>query len=151
MTVIAWDGKTLAADKQTNGDGTIGRTTKIFKADNGSILAFCGMAGHIPVLLEWYNDGQKKEDWPKFQSEDGWTGIVEASNGVVREFEQHPLPMTLEDNFYAWGSGGSFAIGAMEHGASAIEAVDVACRRSATCGGGCDSFDSLSVEIKAAE
>jgi ATP-dependent protease HslVU (ClpYQ) peptidase subunit len=47
----------------------------------------------------------------------------------------------VEDPFMAWGSGRDFALGAMAMGATAREAVAVACRFNVYCGNGIDAFD----------
>ena len=49
--------------------------------------------------------------------------------------------MTIEDRFHAWGSGRDFAMGAMQVGVDAVEAVRVANRHCVSCGNGIDHFD----------
>lgn len=42
--------------------------------------------------------------------------------------------------FDAWGSGESYALGALSMGATAKEAAQVACKHSTTCGGKIHTF-----------
>jgi hypothetical protein len=44
--------------------------------------------------------------------------------------------------FSAWGSGSEFAIGAMEMGATAIQAVQATSKHCVSCGFGVDFFDT---------
>lgn len=56
MTVLAWDGTTLAADKRALSSGLSRRVTKIFKVDD----ALVGIAGTRCIgleMLEWYKRG----------------------------------------------------------------------------------------------
>ena len=137
MTVIAWDAKNkaLAVDSLfTAGDRkTYGQKFKVLE-DGRAVVVFAGdvvqgrkaiahveqnkpltheiVAGATIVLL--HLKGRKRgrvivcEDSPNAE--------------VVRHSE-------------AWGTGSDFAIAAMDAGASAEEAVKIACKRSASCGG----------------
>lgn len=87
MTVVAWDGKSLAVDKQATCADMRMTTTKACRLQQGDVVAL------------------------------------------------------VFDRFMAWGSGRDFAMGAMEMGASAYRAVEVAIRHSTGCGYGIDLFD----------
>ncbi|MEE8115151.1 MAG: hypothetical protein V3T23_12455 [Nitrososphaerales archaeon] len=142
MTVIAWDGKTLAADKQMSRADTIGTCTKIYKIEDGSVLAFCGQLAQGLALMDWYRNGRIYSEWPAFQSSDNWTVLVIAKDGKLIEYEQCPRPIGLEEKFTAWGNGREFAIGALAMGASSVEAVEVTSHHCEGCGRGVDSFES---------
>jgi len=141
MTVIAWDGKTLAADKQTNRGDAIGTCTKIFKLHDGTVVSFCGALSKGLVLFDWYRNGCKEEEWPEFQKSDSVTILVVVKDGKCIEYEGVSNPISCEDEFSAWGSGMEFAIGAMAMGATAVEAVEIASYHCEGCGRGVDSFD----------
>ena len=53
MTVIAWDGKTLAADRQCSNNGTLESITKIFKI-RGHLLGGSGNAFLTHLMCEWW-------------------------------------------------------------------------------------------------
>lgn len=141
MSVVAWDGKTLAADKRLmQGDlGTIG--SKITKLDSGEILAWAGEAGGGLALVHWFVSGRRKEDWPDRQKTDDWTRLIVVDKTGVYSYEHEPLPQTVLAPFVAWGSGRDCALGAMAMGADAIVAVRVASQFIVSCGGGVEFFE----------
>lgn len=61
----------------------------------------------------------------------GFIGIAVSNQGV---FSLDPdLVCKIETPFYAIGAGGQLALGALANGASAVEAVEIACRFHAHC------------------
>ena len=52
MSVVAWDGKTLAADQQIVTCDTRSRGTKLFKYEGGAV-AFTGGVPAMMALLDW--------------------------------------------------------------------------------------------------
>jgi hypothetical protein len=56
-------------------------------------------------------------DWEEHESEGEWRASVDP----------------VSDKFLAVGHGSQYAYGALEHGASAVDAVRVACKRDLTC------------------
>lgn len=142
MTVIAWDGKTLAADRQgCRGQGQIFRTTKIKALPTGEVMAWTGTRDQGLMLWDWYENGAVVEDYPKFQATDDWTILIVARNGRAMEFNNQPVAMPVEEGFMAWGQGAPFALGAMAMGADACKAVEVASHLCESCGMGVDAFD----------
>lgn len=139
MTVIAWDGKVLAADKQSTSAGLRTTTTKLRRLLSGEVLAYCGDADSGRAVAEWYADGADPAKWPKCQSDkDDWARLIVGSRNGIKVYERQPYGMPIEDKFIAWGSGRDFAIGAMARGASAVEAVKIAMRFDTGCGMGID-------------
>lgn len=143
MTVIAFDGKSIATDRLADDNGIKYECAKIVKLDTGEILAFTGFLWHKELLTEWYINGCKPSDWPDFQKGSDWSTIVLAKGGLVKCFDQGHLPSLVLNKFYAWGSGAKFAMGAMAMGASAKEAVEITNQVSTTCGMGVDVFDIM--------
>lgn len=89
MTVIAWDGKTLAADKRAVASGLIGTTTKIRRI--GDLLV--GIAGNFSAgmeMLEWVAQGRQREACPAVQRDEdrscGCLVIEGGANSQVREW-----------------------------------------------------------------
>lgn len=138
MTVIAWDGKTLAADKRADVGGTALTTTKIKKLESGEIVAFTGSVSTGRILLDWYENGAEPEEWPESQNGDDWARLIVASKGGVCFYEGHPVAVHCEDKFAAFGSGRDVALGALAMGADAIKAVEIASMFQSDCGNGCD-------------
>jgi 20S proteasome alpha/beta subunit len=142
MTVIAWDGKSLAADRQADDGGIKANVTKIVRLPSGIILATSGTYWHMQYFIQWVSSGCIEEKWPDFQKDEkGFSELIVAEKGRVKLFDQGALPYFLEDPFFAWGSGAKFAMGAMAMGATAKEAVEITNRFSTSCGIGVDVFD----------
>lgn len=150
MTVVAWDGKTLAVDRQATSGHMISKHTKIFKCRNDYVAAFWGPIGEYGVLIDWLESGAIPKDWPKL-SEDVGVLIVSGKDGSALEYEGTGYPIPIEVPFYAWGQGRELAMGAMAAGADAIQAVRIANQHSAHCGCGIDAWDLETKEIRSVE
>ena len=140
MSVIVWDGKTLAADRQGTTGGMRTTSTKIKKLSCGAIVAWSGAAENGLELAQWWEDGADPGKWPAYQSADDWTRLIVAQKGQAVVYEKRPVPQVVEDPFGAWGCGRDFAVGALAMGADARAAVKVACQFATGCGMGVDSF-----------
>jgi len=137
MTIIAWDGTILAADRQSTHAEMRRDTTKLHWVD-GHALAFTGDESAGLMMLEWWAAlcTQSPKPWPACQSTPDWARLIVVNNaGVVTWYEQNPVALSCGPGFHAWGSGRDFAIGAMAAGAKAVQAVEVACEYSVFCGG----------------
>lgn len=143
MTVIAWDGNTLAADKQSSNAGYNGGTvTKIHRWDGG----LCGFAGDLDVgvqMVEWLRSGALPENYPRLQSlESGNSAnfLVIHNDGRIARYERTPVPMWFENPMQAMGGGRDYALAAMYLGGSARQAVEVAIALDTGCGNGIDEL-----------
>lgn len=138
MTVIAWDGKMLAADKQVTLSGLMRTATKIRRIDD----LLVGVSGNVCAASEifaWVERGRNPQDFPKLQeSEDDYANLLVIENGRVLTYARSPLPWEYEDSLFAIGSGREFALAAMYCGKNAQEAVEIASHFEASCGKGVD-------------
>ena len=154
MSVVAWDGKIIAADKLCVSADMRSTTTKIVRLPRESqkqlaggpdlkevVLAWVGEQGGGLALLDWYKSGCNPADWPAAQRTADWTRLLVADKDGVVFYEREPRAQKVEEPFMAWGSGRDFAMGAMAMGADARQAVEVASRFSTNCGGGVDWYD----------
>lgn len=143
MTVIAWDGRTLAGDKLST-DGTSRRTsTKVVRAKNGALMGACGDASRCREIEAWYDLGAKPENFPPSQriaDTAAWLLVVEPGP-VLKYFQVTPYPLLLEDEQFAMGSGRDYAMAAMYLGKSAAESVAVAIALCPECGNGIDTLE----------
>lgn len=146
MSVIAWDGYVLAADRQGTSNGLIARMPKIYRHED-DIIAFCGDHEEGKILLDWYRNGGIKADWPQFQTRDDYNNMVVLSKGEIYEFQAHGRILLVPGKIAAWGEGRMLAMGAMLNGASAIDAVKIACEHNIYCGIGVDAYASNSTGI----
>lgn len=122
MTTIAYRDGILAADSQ----GTVGNlivpggTKKLFRLEDGSVAAFCGIASAGRNFVNWLDQGAPGER-PSLEHS---TVIHLTADGCVEydEFGTNPV-----EEFQAWGSGAEIATGALYAGCSAEAAVQIAC------------------------
>lgn len=148
MSVIAWDGRTIAADCQGTGSDMRVRLSKMRRLDDGTILAWTGEQGPGLAMARWYENGAKPEQWPASQNKDDWSRlIVLPLNGKPYSYERYPEQIEFFDDLQAWGAGRDFALGAMAMGADARKAVEVASRFSAVCGFGVEAYDVRAIEL----
>ena len=140
MTTIAYKDGVIARDsRSTDPVGYIisDREEKMYQRDG--VVFFCyGRATEIDLLIDVYFgeaiDPNLEVDVSAFVVEDEVLYTVGIDCGLVFKNK------CMKDEIYAFGSGGDIAIGAMEMGASAAEAVEVAKRRDSKTGGEVKTF-----------
>lgn len=153
MSVIAWDGKTLAADKRASLGTLIRTTTKVFNLGT-CFAAYAGNADGGEEMLAWFKRGlhettrrteDERMEWinatfPASQRDkDDWAGLLVIwPDGHLWKFERAPYPIKFPPQQFAIGSGRDFALAAMHCGKTAPEAVEVACHFDSGCGNGVD-------------
>lgn len=146
MTVICWDGHTLAADKQATSGMLRITVTKICRA-NGCLVGFCGDASAGRETLQWFCDGAKPADYPAGnRGEGGASLIVIHPDKRVMKYERSPHPFRVEGKFCAFGCGDESAMVAMDMGASAVRAVELVSKYNTGCGNGVDALEFEDVE-----
>lgn len=142
MTVIVWDGVTLAADKQAT-QSDLGRKVKKIRRIRGNLVGVSGQWDLAQEMFDWFAQGAKREAWPATQrTDDKWVGLlVITPRRRILKYESSPIPIDFTvERRYAFGSGRDFAYGAMAMGASAREAVLVASKYDINCGMGVDTL-----------
>lgn len=134
MTVIVWDGTSLAADKQgCVGDMRINRT-KIQRRADGTLVATAGCYALASLCIAAIFDGGA---WPKADDGDCCDVIVVRPDGVLQWWTHgYNAPLELHQRWMVWGIGREFAAGAMAMGADAERAVEVAIALCPGCGPG---------------
>jgi len=139
MTTIAWDGKTLAGDRQCTWGGTPTPTTKVFKVKIDKKKYLIGAAGataDCQAFVEFVKGGFK--DTPTYKE---FTGLVIDREGRMTVYSENPNSSVLNPKFWAIGSGGEYAMGAMAFGATAAEAVLIAADLDVNTGLGVDKVE----------
>lgn len=130
MTTIAWDGKTLAADRRVNfGTASFATTQKIYRRKDGALIGGIGGTGICSEYIRWFLAGEKGKTSPKLRDADGKDTIM------IIVYPSGKLEMRDDDGRYeitadktAIGSGGEVALGALMAGATALEAVAIAAK-----------------------
>ena len=141
MTVIAWDGRTLAADKRGTVAGMAYAVTKLHRVRDG-LIAFSGGGAHAAELLQWFNGDRDPSNYPRRGDDDGAGTIHIDQNGRIFMYAAaSPFPELIEAPFFARGAGRDYAMAAMHLGCDARRAVEVACVFDIGCGNGIDALD----------
>lgn len=147
MSVIAWDGATLAADKRACLGSLIRTTRKISRVKNNDIgEALVGYAGDADAgeeILAWFASGYNPDKFPSSQrNPDGWSGLLVVwPTRHIWKFERTPYPIRFPPQHFAIGSGRDFALAAMHLGCDAVKAVKIACELDSGCGNGVDTLE----------
>lgn len=146
MTTIAWDGKTLATDgRATNNDVVESdHTKKLYKIKGGIhgyvSCAICGNYVDALKIIKWIKSGMT-DDFPEIDKETSASVLCIKKDNTLEIYRSankgFPLP---HKGLYTDGSGWELAMGAMEAGATAVEAVKIACRRDVHSGGKIQSY-----------
>lgn len=132
MSVIVWDGVTLASDSDMNDGQVKVPFEKIWR--EGQRL--CGVVGPVSDCLKlraWVKEGSIPDKYPTI-SPDAYLVIV-YPNGELTRFTASGIPIATFHKRLALGTGRDFAYGAMFMGASAEDAVRAAIKYSASCSG----------------
>ena len=129
MTVIAYREGILAADSQFTDENFQTTGKKLFRK-RGKIIGFAGDAEQGLVFTDWYFNRRSRK--PEFSSEKDWCALVLGKDGL--EYWGPSLrPLEIDEKYYAIGSGAAVAMGAMDAGATALQAVRIACKRDPHC------------------
>jgi hypothetical protein len=139
MSVIAWDGTSLAADRRAYLGGLYRTMTKVF--DLGyALAAYAGDAAAGEEVLAWFNGGATPAEFPAPQRDrDSYAPLLIVwPDKTLWQFERTPYPVKFPPQTFAIGSGRDFALAAMHLGKTAAEAVEVACAFDVACGNGVD-------------
>lgn len=143
MTTIAFDGKTMAADKQSVAGSRKYQklNCKIRSGKYHGMPALFSGAGTIvycDAVVEWLLAGMPDENRPEMPtSPDSFTVIVATELGLF-EYIDSLRPIALGPLKWAIGSGAEYALGAMAAGACAKRAVEIACEFDINSGMGVD-------------
>ena len=113
MTVIAWDGRTLAADKMCADDWTARRVTKIRRLRGGEVIAGAsGAADRCRALMAWLDAGGEFPAHLRTADQTHATVLAIFRDGRrVALYQREPEPIWLDnDTPHAIGSGAEAAL-----------------------------------------
>ena len=139
MTVIAWDGKSIVADKRSCNNFRAATVTKLHRVGGDRILAVSGDLAKGLELVKWVGAGMVPGDLPAFQRTQDYVPLAMWVRGSgIWIFEDSAVPFHVEEPVWAGGSGRDYALAAMHLGCDARRAAEVACELSFGCGNGLD-------------
>jgi hypothetical protein len=142
MTCIAWDGRTLAADRLSVSSGLKAEVTKVRRI-GGCLVGGSGDAPLTREYMDWFARGADPTNFPASLRDEKCPSflLVVTPDRKVFAYENCPFPLEIESPHYALGSGRDFAMAAMHLGHDARKAVEVAIALNNGCGGGIDSME----------
>ena len=128
MTTIAYRDGVMAADTALIGGGVVeGAFKKIAQShgtDGPTTIGCAGSAGYFQPFVDWVRGKGEK---PAPDKDDGFDALVVRPDGSVEAYDRLMVALPIEAPFHAIGSGKELARGAMAAGATAEEAVKIAC------------------------
>lgn len=144
MTIVVWDGETLATDKAANDGAAQWETTKAWYTqdafDQQVIVSGVGVLCNILLMRDWYTNGQQATLFPREQMGDLWCQFLLVNHEGLWRYEQSRIPIEHGKLPCAFGVGKDFAFGALAMGADAVTAVGVANDHSIHCGLGVNTY-----------
>ncbi len=145
MTVIAWDGSCIAADRLAVNNGLKSITTKLQKfSDSRYGEVILGVTGNWSVgwsMARWYRLGAKPDTFPYDQVKENEACLIVAHTAGCFFYENTPEEIYVEQDYFAWGAGRDFAMAAMYFGKGAIQGIVAASELDVSCGLGVTAFE----------
>lgn len=148
MTTIAVNKQAMACDRQYSHSGGMkflgGYKCQVvppdfseqFYATPKMIIGMCGDADTMSNIWKWVYDSDRKK-MPKFK---GAEIVALQADGTIMTSVNMDSWLIVKEPFYAIGSGMQYAIAAMVHGASPLEAVKTAAKYDLYTGKGFKEF-----------
>jgi len=146
--VVDFRAGVIAADTQnTDKANTAYRCKKIERLSDGRYFLGSGHLLTIGKVRRWAEAGFAEAKRPDFgemfgkrSDEFGFSCIVINRDGTAVLVDDEMEPQPVHDAYLAIGSGGAYAIGALDAGASAEKSVQIACGR--------DLYTSAPVDVE---
>lgn len=140
MTTIAFDKTHIAWDSQiTQGGEKLHVPAEKVWIVGKKVMAFAGDYGMLDDVIEWHTKGARAKA-ARDSLQGNWELLVVDKNGAFIYSNDVPHKSPVMPPF-AMGSGSYFARGALLAGASAYQAVQIACR--------CDVFSGGEINVRA--
>lgn len=132
MTTVVTNGKVMVADCQLTDAGVSFIYQDKIRKVNGHLIGGAGDPDDIALFMSWFENPTGKP--PKLSNR--FEAVVVNPAGNIYYYTRRLVPQQIHDKFYAIGSGFHLAIGAMEYGASPMDALKIACKRDIHTGVG---------------
>ena len=143
MSIVVYSNGVMASDSLVVTNGTReGEVEKIFRMEKNGIVSLFGMVGDMNKLTlfrEWVESlskvAPKLNELTSKESSLNAFSVISKNTGVFNVVDDYCVPYSVKAPFYAIGSGRDHALGALEAGATAVEAVQIAIKLDISCGG----------------
>lgn len=131
MTTIATDGRSMAGDGiSTHHDMIADRQLeKVWRLNDGRIVGCAGDRADALAFRDWLNGGERPKIKRRFE------GLALSPDGALTFYNETCLEGMPAEAPAAVGSGMDFAVGALDNGATAQRAVEIAAGRDIRSGG----------------
>jgi len=123
MTTIAVNNDMMCADSLCTDNGARSVVQKIYQVDD-VIIGFAGDMSQGLMFIEWYRSKGQDE----YPFDDNFEAVVLERDGSIYSYDSGLMPIKMEHEYYAIGSGKHAATAAMILGCNPIEAVEIAKR-----------------------
>ena len=124
LTTIAANSRTMAGDTVTLHDDIKGSYRKVYVVQD-MVVGIAGCMDSGTLFVQWCERGMNSKSKPRNLA-DEFTGLILNESGLY-EYRNFMVPMKIERECWAIGSGAKAALGAMHMGASPEQAVQIAC------------------------
>lgn len=150
MTIIAWDGRRVAADSLATRSGLKSTTVEKLKLHEGRVFGLTGAASLFEPMIAWFLAGAEPGSVPKARdANDDATLFVFNADGTAW-FYRTELPYGEEAHApSAWGVGAECAMVAMDCGVDLKTAVEKTIDRHVWLGGPIQVIDLHEIQNKA--
>lgn len=141
MTIVAFDGTTLAADRLLSfEDGTFCEVTKIFTRNDGVIYGVAGSGPQVGAVRDWFEEGGNPAGYPSIDGDPdkNHVELLYIDDGDICLLLNGPHPICIESKQFAIGCASEAALVLMDVGFSAELAVQKVSEKNLYCGCGVD-------------
>ena len=140
MSVIVWDGVSLAVDNGATDGFSMWEAEKVW-VHKGKFLTGAGTVSSILEMREWYKNGASPLSFPSTQRVlDTMCNFIVVDKTGLHRYEQTHIPIDHGFKICAFGQGKDFAYGALAMGATAEQAATIANKFSIHCGMGVSTY-----------
>jgi len=133
VTVVAANGEMMAGDTECIHDEIVKSTHRKVHVVRDTLVGYAWDMDSGIEFLGWCKRGRGSRGKPRDLSIE-FTGLILDESGIY-EYKSPLVPIRIEGEFWAIGSGAQAALGAMRMGADPAEAVEIACEIDPYCGG----------------
>lgn len=128
MTTIAANKTEMAADSKITMEASTDTrhfTTSKMVVKDGDILGAAGDSHWGELFFKWYGSRKKK---PQFPKDADFEALVLTKDGKLFHYDETLARNSVNDNYFAIGSGGMAALAGLHLGLDPTAAVDLASR-----------------------
>lgn len=132
MTTIACTREAMGSDTFVSSDNGVSYPARKIARVKGDVIGAAGDSGDCLRFLDWAKHDFAEKKRPKFAIASGEEGeahiLLLNAEGIFTMSTSDPYPEEVLSAYWAIGSGGDAALGALAQGATLEEALEIAAR-----------------------